>query len=142
VVDGSGNVLTSAADQWAALDAFIAQDDYLSENRGSIAERNGALAPWYTQLDLRILQDFNLQVGGKTNTLQLSFDILNLGNFINSDWGVREVFNLTQPINYVGSDGGGLPQFQYVNPFSETYSDDQSLNSRWRAQIGIRYIFN
>ena len=79
----------TAAQQWAALDAFIEQDDYLSEHRGEIAERNGGINPWYTNLDLRILQDVIVS----DHTFQISFDMLNVGNFLNSDWGVREVVN-------------------------------------------------
>ena len=142
ITDGGGNVITSAAQQWQQLDAFIAQDDYLSANRGSIMERNGAVAPWFSQLDLRILQDINFLVGTKKNTLQLSLDILNFGNLINSNWGVRQLYSITQPITYVGDNGAGDPQFQYNNLTQSSFVDDPSLASRWRAQFGIRYIFN
>jgi hypothetical protein len=142
IQDGNGNVVKTAAQQWAELNAFIEQDSYMSKNRGKILERNGALSPWFHNIDFRILQDFYVKVGGKRNTLQLSLDVLNLGNLLNSTWGVRQVFNIAQPINFVGNDANGNPQFQYTNTFTESFRSDVSLNSRWRAQIGIRYIFN
>ncbi len=41
-------------------------------------------------MDLRILQDFAF--GGITrHNFQLSLDVLNVGNLISSDWGVRKV---------------------------------------------------
>jgi len=52
--------LTNSSD-WAALDAFISQDKYLSENRGKIAERNGLLNDWFTNLDLRVLQNIGVR---------------------------------------------------------------------------------
>src|SRR5690606_33647061 len=64
LVDDPGGAGT-AAEQWTRLDAFIRQDDYLSANRGRIAERNGAVNPWYSNLDLRILQDVAIGSGSK-----------------------------------------------------------------------------
>ncbi|HEV8537832.1 MAG TPA: carboxypeptidase regulatory-like domain-containing protein, partial [Bacteroidota bacterium] len=51
---GGGTV--TSAEQWAAFDAFIQQDDYLRTHRGQIAERFGALNPWFSNIDLRVLQ--------------------------------------------------------------------------------------
>ena len=138
----------TAQQQWEALDAFIQQDDYLSSHRGEIAERHGALNPWYSNVDLRILQDFAF--GGVTrHNFQLSLDILNLGNLISSDWGVRKVASAaaTSPLRLV-TDVNGVPQFdadggpvlQFTGP-AETFIDDPSVFSRWRAQLGLRYFF-
>lgn len=142
IVDGNGNVVKTATRQWTELNAFIEQDVYLRNNRGKIAERNGALSPWFHNVDLRILQDFYVNVGNKRNTLQLSLDILNVGNLLNSKWGIRKVFNVAQPINVAGTDANGNPTFQYNSAFTSSFRNDVSLTSRWRAQIGVRYIFN
>ncbi|UOQ65112.1 hypothetical protein [Hymenobacter volaticus] len=90
--DQSGNVLVTAAQQWEQLNAYINQDDYLSDRRGGYTARNGAISPWYTQLDARVLQDFSVKTGERKHTLQLSLDVQNLGNLLNSDWGVRRVY--------------------------------------------------
>ncbi|MEM6785391.1 MAG: hypothetical protein AAF624_16845 [Bacteroidota bacterium] len=139
--DASGNVV-SEAQQWSALDAFIEQDNYLSTQRGQITERNGAINPWYMTVDLRILQDIGVMVAGVPNRIQLSFDLLNVANFLNSDWGVRQIANpaATAPLTLVGFEGGE-PQFNFTGP-DETFIDDPSEFSRWRAQFGVRYIFN
>jgi hypothetical protein len=130
------------------LDAFIQQDGYLSSHRGEIAERFGATNPWYSNVDLRILQDFGF--GGITrHNFQVSVDVLNVGNLISSKWGVRKTASsaATSPLRLV-TDAGGVPQFDvngapilnFTGP-SETFIDDPSLFSRWRAQLGLRYFF-
>lgn len=131
----------TADQQWDALNAFIEQDKYLSSHRGEIAERSGAVNPWYNNVDLRILQDVGF--GGITrHNFQFSLDILNLGNLISSDWGVRKVASsaATSPLTLVGFDGAGAPQFNFTGP-AETFIDDPSVFSRWRAQLGVRYFF-
>jgi hypothetical protein len=141
-VDRSGRTI-SAQDQWTQLDAFIRQDDYLSKHRGEIAERFGAVNPWYNNVDLRILQDIGLYSAGKKHTLQLSLDVLNVGNLLNSDWGVRKVASAsaTSPLTLVRFDTNGAPVFNFTGPTS-TFINDPDLLSRWRAQFGVRYFFN
>ena len=133
----------SPAAQWTSLNAFIEQDDYLSTHRGQIAERFGALNPWYNDVDIRVLQDFSFNTSGKRQTLQLSLDVLNFGNLLNSGWGVRKVASAaaTSPLTFVGFDASGKPTFNFTGP-SATFIDDPGLLSRWRAQLGLRYLFN
>ncbi|MGH7571748.1 MAG: carboxypeptidase regulatory-like domain-containing protein [Gemmatimonadota bacterium] len=130
----------TADQQWQQLNAFIEQDDYLSDHRGEIAERNGGINPWYTNLDLRVLQDFILS----DHTFQISFDMLNVGNFINSDWGVREVVNTAarNPLLLTGFNAAGEPLYQFPSGVTETFIEDPGELSRWRAQLGFRYLFN
>ena len=129
--------------QWDALNAFIEQDEYLRSHRGQIAERAGEVNPWYNNVDLRILQDFSF---GNTvrHTFQVSFDLLNVGNLIDSDWGVRKVASAsaTSPLTFTGAfDGAGAPIFNFTGP-AETFIDDPGTLSRWRAQLGLRYFFD
>jgi hypothetical protein len=127
------------------LEAFIRQDKYLSSHRGQIAERFGAVNPWYSNIDLRILQDLALNAGGQKHTFQLSFDLLNVANFLNSDWGVRKVASVaaTSPLTLVRFDAQGAPVFRFSGPSdNSTYVDDPGLFSRWQAQIGLRYFFD
>ena len=133
----------TVAEQWAALNAFIGQDDYLKEHRGEIAERFGAVNPWFMNVDLRILQDISFLLGSQKHTFQISADILNVPNLINSSWGVRKSATslATSPLQLVGFDGSGAPQFNFRGP-SKTFGSDPGLNSRWQAQFGLRYIFN
>jgi len=141
-VDQSGNVVT-AAQQWTQLDAFIEQDKYLSKNRGRIAERFGLLNPWYHTLDLRILQDIRFGIGSRRSTIQVSFDILNFTNLLNSDWGVRKVASAaaTSPLSLVGFEDMSTPVFTF-NGVQRTFVDDPDVTSRWQMQLGIRYMLD
>ena len=130
----------SGAGQAEAFEAFIQQDDYLSDRRGDYVERYGALAPWRGRWDLKLLQDYKFNVGGDNyNTIQFSVDILNLGNLLNSDWGVVQQPTSVQPVG-VDVDASGVPTYTFTG-VTETFSYDTSLLSRWQAQFGVRYIF-
>ena len=142
---GPDDILLQDEGDWAALNAFIEQDPYLSEHRGETVERFGLVNPWYMNVDLKLLQDVAFNVGGKTNTLQLSLDVLNVANLISSDWGVRKVArpNALQPLFNTGRNADGEPVFDYVGPAEGegTFVDDVSEFSRWRMQFGVRYLF-
>lgn len=131
---------TAQAEQRAAMNAFIAQDDYLSERRGSFAGRNQILSPWRDRVDVKFLQDYNFKlIGNQTNTIQLSVDILNFGNLIDSDWGVIEVPTNTQPIGVRVENNE--PIFSFDTSQKKTFTNRVDLESRWQMQFGIRYIF-
>ncbi len=135
----------SANAQWAALNAFIEQDDYLKANRGKIAERFGALNPWFSNIDLKIMHEISFMVGTQKHAFQINADILNLGNLINSDWGVRKVASssATSPLEFTGLDPvTKVPLFKFNSALKSTFVDDLGLASRWQMQIGIRYLFN
>jgi len=130
---------SSQASQRSAFKSYIAQDSYLSEKRGEYAERYGALSPLYSQWDLRILQDVGISDGNK---FQISLDVLNIGNLISSSWGVRQratTTGLAQPIAVNAS--GDSPVYTFNQAQTSTFFNDFGLNSRWQAQIGLRYIF-
>ena len=131
----------SGAGEAAAYDAFIAQDDYLSGRRGDYAERYGAVSPWTTRVDLKLLQDYKIKVSeNKTNTIQFSIDILNAGNMVNSNWGLVQQPNSVQPIG-VSVDATGTPSYSFNANQTESFGYDSSLASRWQMQFGLRYIF-
>jgi hypothetical protein len=128
----------SGTGQAAAFDQFIAQDNYLSSRRGQYAERYGAIAPWRGKWDVKFIQELKVS---KDNSLQFSIDILNIGNLINSDWGLVQQPNAIQPIG-VSVDGSGNPTYTFDPSLQKSFVYDSSLLSRWQMQFGLRYIFN
>lgn len=137
--------------QWAALDEYIKSDSYLNNNRGGYAERNSSRPPMVHIFDFKILQDFYINAGGKKHTLQLSWDVFNIGNLVNKKWG-RQYFvnNDNFPLvtfegfkNAAGGDYTPLMSFKKPTGTPWGLNDGSTGNiSRWSSQLGIRYIFN
>lgn len=142
----------TAAEQWTALDAYINQDKYLSSRRGQYAERNGGLLPNVGTLDIKIIQDLHFNVLGKVNTVQLTFDVFNFTNMLNSKWGVDNFVTRSALVTFGGYDNTGttatgkpkytFPELTLNNPLKETFQSVVNERSRWSGQIGLRYIFN
>ncbi|MEP6952147.1 MAG: carboxypeptidase regulatory-like domain-containing protein [Ginsengibacter sp.] len=139
--DVFGNVQDQAA-QRQAFSQFIAQDKYLSKHRGQYTGKYAGETPWFNQLDLRILQDFNFRADKKINTIQVSFDFVNLGNLVNSNWGVRKYATTSgyfQPISV--SYNNNAPVYTFDPSLKSTFTTSPDLPSRWQMQVGVRYIF-
>jgi outer membrane receptor for Fe3+-dicitrate len=123
-----------------AFNSYIEQDEYLSTHRGQIAEKYGSTSPWYSRWDVRITQEFGL---GNGSNVQLSLDILNVGNLLNSNWGVREIATstgLAQPVG-IESVVNGVPTYKFDPSQTTSVFNDFGLASRWQAQLGLRYNF-
>lgn len=160
--------LYSADQQWIDLDNYIKQDPYLNKHRGEYAERNAAINPWFTFVDARLLQDVFTDIGKNRNSLQLSVDVFNIGNLLNSNWGVSQSAQRASLLNLDASSNNannfdqatGRPRFIF-NPITSTRNVnlDRSVNttvqtlntttryntgegSRYRIQLGLRYTFN
>jgi hypothetical protein len=145
----AGGQTVTAAQQWENLNAYIESDKSLSDNRGSYAEKNGATAPFVSFLDLAIRQDIGKNLGGELHKIQLSVDIFNLPNLLNSDWGVVYTvpgsdFNNFYLYNFEGYEANGTtPKFTYRGTKTgKDAFDIANVGSRWRMRIGIRYTFN
>ena len=131
-------VLATAAQQTEAFERFITNNDYLSERRGQYSERNGARTPFTHVVDARVAQDFFVNLAGKKHSLQFTFDIFNLTNLINNDWGRQysvgnQAFSVLQTVTRGTLKGYNFNQS--VTPFNVTFG------SRWQGQVGLRYTF-
>ena len=146
----SDGTVFSVTEQQNALWAFIEQDPYLSKHKGKYAETNGAFQPWYHRFDLRVVQDFRVKVGKTLNTLQLSVDILNVGNLLNSSWGVAKTSTANKLLKYKRLNDNNEPVYT-MNTLIEdgttklpyrSFSPSRVVDNCWQLQFGIRYIFN
>lgn len=136
----------SAADMWNDLNAYISANKYLNGRRGKYAERNGGEYPWFSKFDVRVVQDIDFsKIAPKSKSkLQVSLDIINASNLLNSNWGVAPAAANTNFItwrDFKGTDG--QPRYSFTKPASNRqFIDETSVLSRWQMQLGVRYIFN
>jgi len=144
------------------MDAFIESEDGLDEFRGGFADRNTARDPWQNILDLRINQEIATLRGQRVEITAVVENVLNL---LNEDWGDIQFssFNNNTAWNFeryvaandVGTELGGrvLTADDIGKPvvnFDERTVRDRitgdflntaNISSRWRLQLGVRYIF-
>lgn len=124
-------VMEDPADQ-AAFEAHLAATG-LDQYRGQIAPKNGFKTPRINTIDLNVAQE--LPAWGPVRA-SLFFNVKNLGNMINSDWG--QIYTGY----YKGESPYGLDSIMedgtYVIDWRRPYSIRPTRSSQWRAQIGFR----
>jgi hypothetical protein len=128
------------AEQAANMKAWLARDPYLKKHRGEYYERYVDNEAFEHHFDFHLAQKYNFKAGNRINSLELSFDILNVGNLFNKEWGrygsAGGGATYYSPITYSGNG-----QFQFLggeNYNMRSYSD---YYSRWRGQLGLKYTF-
>lgn len=136
--------------QKGLLNNFIEHDKYLRKNRGKFAERNGARLPFTHIVDLRIQQDFKINIKQKQSTFSILLDIFNFTNMLNKNWGRIYAmsdykFSLIQFAGYANS-ATLTPQYQFTPPNGTPHSVESSTipgnSARWISQLGFRINFN
>ncbi|NSL89058.1 TonB-dependent receptor [Chitinophaga sp. Mgbs1] len=138
----------TAAQQAAEFMGFIDSDKYLNGRKGNFTERNGGRTPWNTQADFRFAQDFNFRGAGSKKTMHtitLTYDIVNITNLLNKDWGIQyftpNTFNSSASVGLTptGKVVNNYPTYTFNRPGSP-YSKD-FFASRYQMQLGLRYSF-
>lgn len=129
--------------------AFVNQDSYLKNHKGEYAEAYGARAPFVHRFDLRVAQDFKFRIGKTTHKLEVSVDLMNFGNLLNSNWGVVKNMsscNYGAILNYEGQNDAGNPTYSLYrdkegNAPTKTWEYNRASSQCWQLQFGARYTF-
>ncbi|MEC3906824.1 carboxypeptidase regulatory-like domain-containing protein [Tamlana sp. 2201CG12-4] len=141
ITDSNGHVIQTASQQWDRLNSFIENNDYLNDNRGKYAERNGSKTPWNHRIDGKI--NFNKKLGGK-KSIDFSMDIFNIPNFLNRKWGrlvfVPNVVNSNFSLLRFKGIENNQPLYQYSTTDDTPWVVDNQ-NSRWKMQFGVTLNF-
>ena len=130
--------------------AFVHKDKYLSKHQGKYAEAYSVYSPWVHRVDFSYKHDFKVKAGKTTNILQLGFDIKNLLNLFNSNWGVMKILNPeigteARILKYEGADAEGYATFSTpkgITGNTKTFTPNHAIGQCWYASIGIKYMFN
>ena len=129
---------------------YVHNSPYLSSRQGEYAEAYSLYSPWVHRLDFSYKHDFTVKAGKSKHTLQLSFDMKNVLNFFNSNWGVSKGLNPEigpdpRILKYEGVDADGYATFSTpaaIHGNTQTFTKGISIGQCWYAGIGIRYMFN
>ena len=134
---------TQAANFWN----YIQSNQFLNSHRGQVISRNSARAKWINQVDLRFSQEVPGFFSGNKGEVWL--DILNFTNLLNKKWGHIE----EAPFNSAGGQRLGVAEFAGIDPTTGKYiyryprdaqsfvTKDNTGESRWAVQVGVRYTF-
>ncbi len=152
ITDNNNNVTFSADEQREVFWNYINNDSYLKSRKGKYTERFGCVMPWVHRFDFKIMQDFNLNIGSRRYGLQVSLDILNVGNLFNSGWGVEKAnglasFGNIRLLKTAGVTADKKPVYQ-VNAANKAlfeknarWSYDISSDNTWGMMLGVRLSF-
>ena len=149
--DASDITLTTPAD-FDRLNEWLAGEECLESQRGQLMERNSCSNPWVHQMNLRLGK--RIATFG-TQQMEVTADVFNFLNLVNNDWGlIRSNFGQSTefeqrvaPMNVAGFDDRGTAdpnddRPRYTVPAVLPTRDQAVLNSsRWRIQLGIKYVF-
>ena len=127
--------------------AFVEQDSYLSSRKGKYTQAYGAHRPMVHYFDAKVSQDIKVRLGKTVNTLQLSCDIMNVGNLLNDSWGVISTWdssaNNGQILTYDHLNENGQPVFSTpLKEGAKTWAPSKSIGQAWYLQLGLKYMFN
>jgi hypothetical protein len=142
----TGGVTYTPEQQAAAFEAYIVQDQYLSQHRGEYAERNAVFLPFLHKMDLSLTQDVFKNIKGRRNAGQFRIDIQNFGNLLNSDWGVGQRIIRNNILTAPQIDAAGRLSYtmQAVSGqlVSRTFESTSGLADVYQFMLSFRYSFN
>lgn len=129
----------TAEQQRDNMDKWIEADPYMKSHRGKYFERFADNEPFEHHFDLHLAQKFDFNVGKDKHAIELSFDMMNIGNLFNKNWGRYGSLGGSgawySPVSF--RDG----EFQFLNDADYQMRSYSDYFSRWRGQIGLKYTF-
>jgi hypothetical protein len=137
----TADIAMPIAGQAATLDNYINNEPCLRNNRGHILPRNSCRNPWQNLLSARVSKTFGTLHG---QSIEITADMLNVLNFLNSNWGLIKVTGLNEETNLIRLTGYDLITGRGIYSLNLPIKQQVTLNSlgsRWVFQLGARYAF-
>ncbi|HEX6059350.1 MAG TPA: TonB-dependent receptor [Gemmatimonadaceae bacterium] len=133
--------LENVAQQRARYASYLADNECIGDYVGQIIPRNTCRQPWFNRLDVSLRKRFETV---SSQSAELSIDLFNVLNGLNSDWGQYEAVttqrrNLLAPQSYDPAS----EQILYTVPsgFGNKTTLGTNLLLQFSAQVGLRYYF-
>jgi hypothetical protein len=123
-------------DNKAEFKQFIENDSYLSSHRGQYSERGAKVAPWQNRINVKVAQDFTLNIANKPTTLQIGVDINNFANLLNSNWGLCQQVSSENILEISKADATGV--YKFNEPTVKTY---RNTFNTWQLLLSARLFF-
>ncbi len=157
-VPAAENEVVLMSNNWEEFDGWISDNSSLNDFRGGHVERNSAREEWSSFFDFKISQEIQTFRG---QALELSASMINVLNFINSEWGLRRgvSFNNYQAVDFwqyvdgdfraanpdrgltPADDGKPVVFFDPDNITRDRRYNIRDFSSRWQMQFTARYKF-
>jgi len=141
------------AEQAAAFEAYIQQDQYLREHRGQYAQRGAVFYPIVSRVDFSVTQDIFHSLGGHKHGGQVRLDITNFGNLLNHNWGVGQTLIQNRILTSPSVDPSGKLTYNFATLatssgpvlLSKTFQTSaiiaQTASDVYVMMISFRYTF-
>ncbi|HEY1164990.1 MAG TPA: TonB-dependent receptor, partial [Chitinophaga sp.] len=110
--------------------------DYITKNKGKIAERNGGVNGFYGVWDLRATK--KVFFARKKQFIEISADVFNVANLLNKTWGATKTLGKQNIYNLRDFNPNTLSYVYAVNANTGVITPS---GNPWQLQLGIRYGF-
>jgi hypothetical protein len=151
-ITSGATVTYAAADQKADFWAYVNKNEYLSSRKGQYAERYGDLRPWLNRFDFKIAERFDVKVAERKYGIELSLNMLNVGNMINPSWGTYKTMGVlsydnVQLLKLSTISSAGVPTYQLNAANATVFASNTqwkynvSTSSTWGMILGFKVIF-
>ena len=137
----SQDVTLSDPATYGALDAFIAGESCLNEQRGRIMARNSCRNPAVFVLDTRFAKRLGVM---SAHGAEIGVDVFNLPNLLRSNWGITRETAAAEGIGVLSVAGwdevAGRPRYSVLKTLPARSRAVPDV-SRWRMQLSARLDF-
>lgn len=110
--------------------------EYLRDNFGGFAERNGGVNPFFANVDLRLVKKLALP---GDHGLEFSADLFNFANFLNKSKGNTHNYGRNQQLMRIQSFDQASRSYNYS--VQTGVANEPIGGTPWRLQLGVRYTF-
>jgi len=138
------SIKTDVATQKANMKAWLAKERYLKDHRGQYYDRYADNLPFESHFDFHVGQKFSFHAGKQVHSIELTFDVVNVANLLNKNWGRSYGLGINQyysPIVYGKDSVTNEYGYSFQQKADYTMFSTSDILSRWRGQIGLRYSF-